>query len=230
MRRATFVALLAIGCASAAFAQTATEPTAATVAPVVASDVAAPPPETRPTAIHLPAGAEVQVELLDRLSSRTSHIGDTFNLRLRRPIIIDGRELVPAGATGGGEVIDAVPSGFGGRQGRLIVSARYLDLNGQRVRIRGMQLTAFGEDRANEALAVSMIPYLGIASLFMTGGNIELPPGAHGTARIAAETDLPLTAPAATAEPVAATPEETAAPATAPSTPTSEVNQGGSQP
>lgn len=140
--------------------------------------------------IRIPAGTVVQVELAEPLSSRTSQIGDTFALRLAAPIVIDGREVLPAGAAGGGEVIDADSSGFGGRQGKLIISGRYLEIGAQRVRIRGMQLTAVGEDRATTALVVSMIPYAGIAGIFVNGGEIDLPVGARGTARLAVDVDI----------------------------------------
>jgi hypothetical protein len=137
--------------------------------------------------VRIPTGTVVQVELAEPLSSRTSQIGQLFALRLRQPIVIDGREIVPAGALGGGEVIDADSSGFGGRQGKLILSGRYLEIGGQRVRIRSMQLTAVGEDRATTSLVVAMIPYAGIAGIFINGGEIDLPAGAYGAARLAVD-------------------------------------------
>lgn len=146
-------------------------------------------PQLSPT-IRLAAGTIVRVELVTPLNSRTSQIGETFQLRLLEPIVIDGREIVAAGAVGGGEVIDADSAGFGGRQGKLIIAARYLDIGGQRVRIRGMQLTAVGRDRVHTAMGVAMIPYAGIASIFIQGGEIELPAGAGGTARLATEVDI----------------------------------------
>jgi hypothetical protein len=145
---------------------------------------------TSSTAVHIPAGTVVHVALVDPLSSRTSHIGDTFALRLVDPIIVDGREVVAAGAAGGGEVIDAAASGFGGRQAKLIVSARFLEINGQRVRIHGMQLTAVGAPRDNEAMVVSMIPYVGVVGIFVHGDEIDMPAGANGPARIATDVDF----------------------------------------
>jgi hypothetical protein len=113
-----------------------------------------------------------------------------FGLRLAEPLVVDGRELVPAGAAGGGEVIDAHASAFGGRQGRLIISGRFVEINGQRARIRGMQITGAGEDRGNTALAVSMIPYAGIAGIFVQGGEVDIPVGARGTARLAEDIEI----------------------------------------
>ena len=53
-----------------------------------------------------------------------------------------------------------------------------------------MQLTAVGKDRANTALAVAMIPHAGVASLFIQGGEINIPIGATGTAKLAAALDV----------------------------------------
>lgn len=144
--------------------------------------------------VRVPAGTVIEVEVTDPLSSRTSKQGDLFGIRLAAPIIFNGQEVVAAGAVGGGEVIDAVPSGFGGRPGRLIVSARHLELNGIRTRIRGMQLTAAGENNGNAALAVGIA--IGLPGMLVQGGNTEIPIGVHGTARLANDVDVPITPPA----------------------------------
>jgi hypothetical protein len=157
----------------------------------VAEAITAPAPEA-PSFIRIPAGTIVQVELTEALSSETAAQEQLFGLRLIAPIIIDGRELVPAGAAGGGEVIDAHPSAFGGRQGRLIVSGRYIEMGGQRARIRTMQLSAAGDERGAEALAVTMIPYAGVVGIFVQGGEVHMPVGTRGTARLAADVDIPI--------------------------------------
>lgn len=184
--------------------------------------LAEPAPAPAPAAVRIPAGAIVQVELTEALSSETSQQQQLFGLRLAEPIIIDGRELVPAGAIGGGEVIDAHASAFGGRPGRLIISGRFVEINGERARIRGMQITAAGEQRTNTALAVSMIPYAGVAGIFVQGGEIEIPAGARGTARLAADIDIPLEALAA---PVSARAETVSTTAETPTPISSGENQ-----
>lgn len=149
------------------------------------SETAAPP-----TSIRIPAGTVVEVELTEALSSVTSQREQTFGLRLAEPIVVDGRVVVPAGAPGGGEVIDAHASAFGGREGRLIISGRYLEIAGQRVRIRGMQITAAGERGTAER--IMMIPYANVAAIFIHGGEVEIPAGARGMARLAVDADIPL--------------------------------------
>lgn len=213
-RHAALIAAALLGAPGLAFAQDNA------VTPVTETTTVATPEAPTPVqTVRLAAGTLVEVELTDALGSDDSNEGDLFGLRLLSPLYVGDHEIAPIGTIGGGEVIDATPSGFGGRQGRLIVSGRFLQIGGQRVRIRGMQITAVGDDRTNTALAVSMIPYAGVASLFIQGGEIQIPVGARGTARIAEDVDIPLaaaeTAPAqvetisATAEQTAATPQAT---------------------
>jgi len=152
----------------------------------VAAEMPAPIADT----IRIPAGTPIEFELTEALSSQTSQQEQAFGLRLAEPIVIDGRQIVAPGALGGGEVIDAAPSAFGGRQGRLIVSGRYIEIGGQRARIRGMQITAAGAHRVNTAIAVTMIPYAGIAGIFVEGGKVEIPIGARGVARLAVDVDV----------------------------------------
>ncbi len=148
----------------------------------VAQEPAAPAAATA-TSVRIPAGTILQVELTEELSSQTSQQGQLFGLRLAEPIIIDGREIVSTGALGGGEVIDVHPRAFGGRQGRLIVSGRFVEIGGQRVRVRGMQMTAAGSDRANASLW---------AGGFVQGGAVVMPVGARATAILAVDVDVPV--------------------------------------
>jgi hypothetical protein len=176
------------------------------------------------TTIRIPAGTVVIVELAEALSSRTAQQEQLFGLRLAQPLIIDGREVAPAGALGGGEVIDAAHSAFGGRQGRLTISGRFVEIGGQRVRIRGMQLIAAGEDRAEQALGVSMVPVVGMAAIFMHGGEVEIPAGARAGARIAVDVDIPIGA-----LPTASAPEAPEASPEAQTSPEAQQVLGGEQ-
>ena len=176
---------------------------AAPVPPAVQADAAAA--ISTPAIVRIPAGTSVNVELVDALSSETTLPMMHFALRLVDPIVIDGHELAPAGLLGDGEVIDAVPSGMGGRQGRLITSGRYLDFNGQHVRIRGLQWGAAGTDRSNAALGVSF--FAGAAGFLVQGGEVHMPAGTRGVARLAVDVDLPATPNVTAAPEIPSTPQ-----------------------
>lgn len=158
---------------------------AATVAPQ------APPTAPAPgKTVRLTAGTQLEVELVAPLSSATSHLGDKFALRLATPIVSEGVEVVAAGAMGEGEVIDAAPSGMAGRAGKLMLSARRMDLNGRPVRIRGMTLMAGGRSRVGLANGLMYVPYAGLGAGFIKGGEVGLPAGTRYTVKLAEDVDL----------------------------------------
>lgn len=189
-------------------APAATAQTAETVPPAT---FVAPPPEA-PATITVPAGTEIVVEFVDAQSSRTSQTGALVTLRLAAPIVVDGRTIAAAGALAGGEVIDAARSGMGGRQGKLIISGRFVEIGGQRVRIRGLRVFAAGEDNSREAVnTMILVPYVGFMGGFIQGGETEIPAGSRAQARLAVDVIVPIAAlpqdvPAS--EPVAPPPAE----------------------
>jgi len=161
-------------------------------ATVVAVEATPPPVAASASTIHLAAGTQIEIELVDGLNSATSQIADRFAVRLAEPITMDGAVVVPSGATGQGEVIDVAKAGMNGKQGKLNISARYLDLNGHRVRIRGMSLISTGKSRVDLATGMLLVPYVGLATVIVRGGEIVLPVGTRATARLAEDVDLPI--------------------------------------
>jgi len=145
----------------------------------------------------------VEIEIMDSLSSRRQRPGDGFDIQLAKAIMIDGVVVVPAGAAGRGEVVDAGHSQFGGKPGKLVLAARFIELPGIRVPLRGLKLSGGGEDRTSTAMVVSML--VGIPGIFVQGGEIEIPAGTRAYAKVAADVILPPIATAA-ASTVAATP------------------------
>lgn len=187
---------------ASAYAQTI-EPAPAAVAADSAS---------APTTMTIPAGTTVVVEFTETLSSRTSQTGQLVSLRLAEPLVVDGHTIAEAGAVGGGEVIDASRSGMGGRSGKLIVSGRYIEVAGQRARIRGLQVVIAGEDNSREAVnTVILVPYVGWMGGFIQGGEIEIPAGTRAEARFATNIVVPMPAaqPVAAEQTAAVTPEQT---------------------
>lgn len=146
------------------------------------------------TTVQIPAGTLIVLEFTEGLSSRANTLGQLFGLRLAEPIVVNGEIAVPAGILGGGEVIDAHRSGMGGRQGVLNVSGRYIEVGGQRVRIRGMQVLAAGEDNTREAVNTAIIVGGAVGAtigILIQGGEVEIPVGTRANARIATAFDAP---------------------------------------
>ena len=157
------------------------------------------------------------IALAEPVSSRTIKRGDMFKITLAAPVMLGERTVIPAGAAGMGQVVDAAPSGTLGRPAKLLLAARYLEVGGTHVPLRAMQLGRAGTDETGVVLATSFIPYVGFIGAFLHGGEIEIPTGTVASAKLAA--DVPAV------RPIAATPSD-APPAATGANPKSQTNQG----
>jgi hypothetical protein len=190
------LASLSIAAGSTALAQEIATP------PAAALPTNAAPPPASPRVI--PAGSPVIVELLHAVSSRSVKQGDYFPIRLAAPLVLDGRVIVPAGAAGEGQVVDAGRAGALGKPAKLVLAARHLMVDGNRVDLRAFRLGAAGRDNSSAIMVASFVPYVGMLALFAKGGEIDVPAGTLGQAKLAAdfpapvaEPSLPLAVPAA---------------------------------
>jgi hypothetical protein len=59
----------------------------------------------------IPAGTVVSVRLGESLGSKTSQSGQNFDATLAEPVIVEQKEVIPAGADAHGTVVDAKPLG-----------------------------------------------------------------------------------------------------------------------
>lgn len=172
-----------------AVAQTSPEPVPAAASPDVP---AAPPPSPSAAcpsdAKCIPALTVVTVKIGATLGSKLSVSGQAFPITLAEPITVDGQQLIPAGVTGMGEVVHAKKTGVG-VGGELVLAARYLDFNGQQIKLRSMQVGGKGKD--NQALTFAVGATVGLPALFIRGKHIEVPEGSLATAKIAAQVVLP---------------------------------------
>ena len=147
-----------------------------------------------------PAGTPVQVELAEPVSTRHQKTGDTFNLRLAAPLVVDDHILLREGTPGVGEVVEASRPGLGGKAAKLVLAAQYLDANGRRVPLSALQLARAGRNNARQASAVGLTGIifapLGFIGLAVRGGEVDFPEGEHASARLASDVVLPALGPA----------------------------------
>ena len=98
---------------SAPDAPRAATPPAASIAPSppgAAAPAPAAPPAPTFREVTIPSGTTLAVELRTTVASNTSAVEDRVQGVLRRPIVVDGEEIVPAGAEVSGVVTEALPS------------------------------------------------------------------------------------------------------------------------
>lgn len=188
--------LLVMLCAWPSAAQEAPAPDAA--APPVVVDTAPSPA----TCCVLPDGTPLVIEIVDPISSARTKRGDTFRLRLKEPVVVDGTTVLAAGVEGVGEVVHAEPSRGGGKPGELILAARRLQVGDRSLRLRGFKLGGAGRDTSGVAIGVAL--GIGPFAHFIHGKEIEIPALTAATAKLAEP--FPLDPPLSAADPIAPDP------------------------
>lgn len=136
----------------------------------------------------VPANTTVELEILDRLNSSQHKRGDKFRLRVAEPLVLHGVTLIPSGIQGIGEVVHAAAARGGGAPGELLIAARWLDVDGQTLRLRGLKLGVTGGDNSGMAIGVSFAA--GPFAMYIRGREIEIPAGTRVNARTADDAAL----------------------------------------
>jgi hypothetical protein len=152
----------------------------------------APPPA--PVSVELQEGTEVHLHLVERLSSATSAVGDTFKIVLHDEIRLPDGTILPPGHNGRGEVSIAEKSGMMGRSGRLAIRLKYLTVGEDRIPLRA---TRSAEGKSGVANAVTAIVLFGLVGVLVRGHNVVYPEELPLVAYVDRDTPLalPLAAP-----------------------------------
>jgi hypothetical protein len=149
----------------------------------------------KPAPIKVPVDTAVKIELAAPISTKVQKAGDTFAIRLAEPLIVKGRIVAPAGAVGVGEIIDASKPGMGGKAAKLVLAADYFTLGRTRIPLRALQVTGSGRGYSNTANVIGIggigFAPLGFVAMAIRGGDVVLPAGTNGMAKIAASVTLP---------------------------------------
>ena len=95
---------------------------------------AGPAPAEEPRApVTIPAGKVLTVRLSTDLGSKVSQAGQSFGGALAKPVEVEGKVVIPAGAKVQGEVVDAKPLG-------RFAGGALLELRLNSVRVNGQQM------------------------------------------------------------------------------------------
>ncbi|QSX79516.1 cupin domain-containing protein [Agrilutibacter solisilvae] len=212
-------------------------------APAAPSEAAIPPadataPQAAPAAAvapeapccRLPQGTLVELEIGEIINSARHKRGDKFPLRLRSPIKVGDVVVVPAGTTGVGEIVHAMPARGGGKPGELLLAGRYLEFAGQQLPLRGLKVSTSGRD--TYGLSLGLAYAVGPFAMFVRGHEIEVPAGTAVDAKLAQDTQFDAQALAAAAASAATKPAESpvsaAVDASAPTTPSPTADSNAS--
>ena len=151
---AAIACALATGASSVALAQSA---------PIVVGEA--------PAANILPEGTEVQLRTLTELSSKTSKVGDRFNLEVVEDVRLNNQVVIPAGSRAAGEVTKVTKKGMFGKSGKLETRLLYVRVGDQQVAYnrRGGR-----RGKGGTAATVASLALIWPAAFFVTGTSAML--------------------------------------------------------
>lgn len=201
---------VALSALSPAMAQDAA-PAESTATQPADAPAAAPAGTPTASATHMLTGAEVRMVTRTELSSRTTLLGDRFELEVTDDVAVNGMVMIPRGSVATGEVTRVRKKGGWGRSGILetrLVSVRVGD---RQIRLQG---AAGDRGRAGTAAVVGAVllsplivaPFVGF---FVTGTSAVVP--AQTVTVGYTDEDVPLEFAVAPGSIPAAPPVETAA-------------------
>ncbi|MBZ5551939.1 MAG: hypothetical protein LAO21_04395 [Acidobacteriia bacterium] len=107
------------------------------------------------SSVVIPEGTEIEVRLLNTLSTKSNRVGDQFSASIERPIQVDGKEIVPRDSTALGVVTSVKESGR--VKGRSYISLRLQSIElrgGTKLEVATNSVSRLGASNHNRNLAL----------------------------------------------------------------------------
>jgi BON domain len=137
--------------------QTTVDPDAIGSPQIAPAMAAAIPPmqKTKPQPIVVPAGTTLTVTTSQALSSKNSQSGQTFLAILAQPISVEGRPVLPKGATVSGKVVNAKAKGKIKGQGELSLTLTSISLQHHTYDIQTSVLSSTSKGKGKRTAATT---------------------------------------------------------------------------
>jgi hypothetical protein len=142
--------------------------------PAIATMAASTPvPQAASETLTIPQDTPVELMATIEISTADVKPGTRFKLRLNQPVEVDGRLIVPVGASAVGEVLTAKDSGGLGKSGKMTARLLFLQLGDVQIPLEGEVV----EKGRGAGSAGSAILLGGLVGLFHRGNNAKIKAG-----------------------------------------------------
>ncbi len=122
----------------------ATRPTATTAATTSAAR----------SGTEIPAGTQITIRMIDDVDSQAAKVGQTFQAEVDDPVMVQGRTVVPRGATVITKLVDVQDPNKLSGGGQLTLDLASLTINGKTVDVSTEAVTQTGESRTRDSAKV----------------------------------------------------------------------------
>lgn len=145
------VLLLEFGSNSPVSASPAPKPAAsATQAKAPSTQAAKPAAPAGTKKVTVPSGTEIEVRMIDTISSSINNVGDKFQASLEQPLEVDGTPVAPKGTTVYGRLVQAKQAGRLEGQSELRLELTGIEINGVVASISTSDYQAAGSSRGKQ--------------------------------------------------------------------------------
>jgi hypothetical protein len=133
----------------------------------------------------LPAGTFVELEFVDAVDSKVNKVGDKIAMKVAEPVMLNDKIAIPAGLPVAVEVVHAAKARVAGKPGELILIARYIDMDGRQIPLKGFKFgnSGTGKSLVDESTAVAFIVASPLA-LLIVGGEKHAAAGVRAHAKL----------------------------------------------
>ncbi|MEL7198285.1 MAG: hypothetical protein AAGL10_08220 [Pseudomonadota bacterium] len=132
--------------------------------------------------IDIPRDTPVHLMVLTEVSTKDHDPGHRFRLRVNKPVMANGNEVIPVGAIAWGELLSAEKSGNVGKSGKLSARLLHIEHDGREIALDG---EAQSEGKSGKGETILGVLAAGPLGLFAKGNNAKLKAGEMMTAFIA---------------------------------------------
>jgi hypothetical protein len=105
------------------------------------------PQAPRPQPIALPAGTAIEVTVDQSVSSKTNNAGDRFEASLSAPVVVNGRQVIPAGSSASGTITVAKSAGRFRGNAELAVTLDSVSVDGRTYELQTSTISETTEGR-----------------------------------------------------------------------------------
>jgi hypothetical protein len=135
----------------------------------------------------LPRDTPVELMAMREVSTDKAEPGTPIKLRINKPVLIEGRPIIPAGTPAFGEVIAARDAGGLGKSGTMAARLTHIQFGDTRIPLDG-NVSAKGTGAGSTGAAIVLS---GLVGLFHRGNNAKIKAGEIIAGFVAEDVTLP---------------------------------------
>ncbi|MDQ2817153.1 MAG: hypothetical protein M3T49_02935 [Candidatus Eremiobacteraeota bacterium] len=124
------------------------------------------------TRVTVPGGTVVTVNVVNPVSSSSAKVGDVFQIKAAKDVVVDGWVVIPKDSPGQGEVAVVEQAGSHGKSGKLGLQLDWIySADGGKIKLSNVNHSAQGEGKSGASSTATIASYLVLGPLGLFAHN-----------------------------------------------------------